>query len=154
MEIDNEVILDLISRLQEQAERNRYGCPINIIYVASGAQHVDTIQHQHNYYGEQKKDGPTDYTDEEQMYPALGLLCQLVKKAVEAGKQAKYILMPQRAAIEAEVMLPQIDAEWYNSRFGTNLNKMDLSRWINGTGKCMYTPQEIAPIIARFKSLK
>lgn len=65
MEIDNEVILDLISRLQEQAARNQYGCPINIIYVASGAQHVNTIQNQNNYCHEKREVKQDGYTDEE-----------------------------------------------------------------------------------------
>lgn len=65
MEIDNEVILDLISRLQEQAARNQYGCPINIIYVASGAQHVNTIQNQNNYCHEKREVKRDGYSDEQ-----------------------------------------------------------------------------------------
>ena len=154
MEIDNEVILDLISRLQEQAARNQYGCPINFVYVASGAQHVNTIQNQNNYCSEKKESGQEESTEENSPYPAMGLLCQLVKEAVEAGKQAKYILMPQRAAMEAKVMLPPIDAEWYNKRFGTNLNKVNLSNWLKGTGGASYAPGELDPLKERFKMLR
>lgn len=153
-----EEIINLLGRLQEQLRQTdgeqQGGCHINLVYVASGAQHVDSIQHQHNYYGEKKDNGREECTDEYSLYPAMGLLCQLVKEAVEAGKQAKYILMPQRAAMEAEVMLPPIDAEWYNTRFGTNLNKVNLSNWLRGTGGASYAPHEIDPLKERFKMLK
>ena len=107
---------------------------------------------EYNYGHEKEKQ--EGYTDEEELYPALKLLCQLVKEAVEAGKQAKYILMPQRAAMEAEVMLPPIDAEWYNSQFGTKLNKVNLSNWLNGTGGTDYDPKELEPMTERFRMLK
>ena len=152
-----EEAFDFFSRLLrqlQQTEREQCGCNINLVYVASGAQHVNTIQNQNNYCGEKKETKPEDYTDEEKLYPALGLLCQLVKEAVDAGKQAKYILMPQRAAMEAEVLLPPIDAEWYNNRFGTNLNKVNLSNWLNGTGETDYDPKELEPLKRRFRLLK
>ena len=153
----DEEAFDFFSRLLrqlQQTEQNQRGCNINLVYVASGAQHVDSIQHQHNYYGEQKENGQEESTEEDSPYPAMGLLCQLVKEAVEAGKQAKYILMPQRAAMEAKVMLPPIDAEWYNKRFGTNLNKVNLSNWLKGTGGASYAPDELEPLKERFKMLK
>lgn len=153
-----EEIINLLGRLQEQLRQTegeqQGGYHINLVYVASGAQHVDSIQHQHNYYGEKKESGQEESTDENSPYPAMGLLCQLVKEAVEAGKQAKYILMPQRAAMEAKVMLPPIDAEWYNKRFGTNLNKVNLSNWLKGTGGASYAPDELEPLKERFKMLK
>lgn len=143
----------LLRQLQ-QTEQNQRGCNINLVYVASGAQHVDSIQHQHNYYGEKIESGQEESSEENSPYPAMGLLCQLVREAVEAGKQAKYILMPQRAAMEAKVMLPPIDAEWYNKRFGTNLNKVNLSNWLKGTGGASYAPGELDPLKERFKMLK
>ena len=106
------------------------------------------------YYENKGDKQQEDCTDEEKLYPALGLLCQLIKEAVDSGKQAKYILMPQRAAMEAEVMLPKMDAEWYNHRFGTHLNKMNLSNWLNGTGKSDYDPKELEPLVTRFMALK
>ena len=154
MEINEKDLLDLFTRLWKQLEQagiNQQGCSIKLVYVASGGQHVEN---QHNYYGEKKDNGGEECTDEYSLYPAMGLLCQLVKEAVEAGKQAKYILMPQRAAMEAEVMLPPIDAEWYNTRFGTNLNKVNLSNWLRGTGGASYAPHEIDPLKERFKMLK
>ena len=153
----DEEAFDFFSRLLrqlQQTEQNQRGCNINLVYVASGAQHVDGIQHQHNYYREQKENGQEESTEEDSPYPAMGLLCQLVKEAVEAGKQAKYILMPQRAAMEAKVMLPPIDAEWYNKRFGTNLNKVNLSNWLKGTGGASYAPGELDPLKERFKMLR
>lgn len=153
----DEEAFDFFSRLLrqlQQTEQNQRGCNINLVYVASGAQHVNTIQNQNNYCSEQKESGREECTDEESPYPAMGLLCQLVKEAVEAGKQAKYILMPQRAAMEAKVMLPPIDAEWYNKRFGTNLNKVNLSNWLKGTGGASYAPDELEPLKERFKMLK
>ncbi len=62
--------------------------------------------------------------------------------------------MPQRAAMEAEVLLPPIDAEWYNNRFGTNLNKVNMSNWLNGTGETDYDPKELEPLKRRFRLLK
>ena len=153
----DEEAFDFFSRLLrqlQQTEQNQRGCNINLVYVASGAQHVNTILNQNNYCSEQKEIGQEESTDEESPYPAMGLLCQLVKEAVEAGKQAKYILMPQRAAMEAKVMLPPIDAEWYNKRFGTNLNKVNLSNWLKGTGGASYAPGELDPLKERFKMLR
>ncbi len=118
-----EEAFDFFSRLLrqlQQTERDQRECNINLVYVASGAQHVNTIQNQNNYCHEKKETKPEDYTDEEKLYPAL---------------------MPQRAAMEAEVLLPPIDAEWYNNRFGTNLNKVNLSNWLNGTGETDYDPK-------------
>jgi hypothetical protein len=121
----------------------------------------------YNYYGDKQQEDlkSEDVTppeqgctkeeeSEEQLYPALRLLCPLVRKAVNEKRSAKYILMPQRAAMEAEVMLPPMDAEWYNRRFGTHLNKMNLSNWLNGTGKSDYDPKELEPMVTRFIALK
>ena len=153
----DEEAFDFFSRLLrqlQQTEQNQRGCNINLVYVASGAQHVNTIQNQNNYCSEKNEVTQEESTEENSPYPAMGLLCQLVKEAVEAGKQAKYILMPQRAAMEAKVMLPPIDAEWYNKRFGTNLNKVNLSNWLKGTGGASYAPGELDPLKERFKMLK
>ena len=153
----DEEAYDFFSRLLrqlQQTEQNQRGCNINLVYVASGAQHVNTIQNQNNYCSEKNEVTREESTDENSPYPAMGLLCQLVKEAVEAGKQAKYILMPQRAAMEAKVMLPPIDAEWYNKRFGTNLNKVNLSNWLKGTGGASYAPGELDPLKERFKMLR
>ena len=149
---DDEEAFNLLNHLMEkfqQMDLKQHGCNFNFVYVASGATH---IENQHNYYSEKEKQ--EGYTDEEVSYPALGLLCQLVKEAVEAGKLAKYILMPQRAAMEAGVMLPPIDADWYNSRFGTTIRKQDISRWIKGTGNAEYDPHDITPIVERFRTLR
>ena len=153
----DEEAYDFFSRLLrqlQQTEQNQRGCNINLVYVASGAQHVNTIQNQNNYCSEKNEVTQEESTEENSPYPAMGLLCQLVKEAVEAGKQAKYILMPQRAAMEAKVMLPPIDAEWYNKRFGTNLNKVNLSNWLKGTGGASYAPDELEPLKERFKMLR
>ena len=153
----DEEAFDFFSRLLrqlQQTEQNQRGCNINLVYVASGAQHVNTIQNQNNYCSEKNEVTQEESTEENSPYPAMGLLCQLVKEAVEAGKQAKYILMPQRAAMEAKVMLPPIDAEWYNKRFGTNLNKVNLSNWLKGTGGASYAPGELDPLKERFKMLR
>ena len=153
----DEEAFDFFSRLLrqlQQTEQNQRGCNINLVYVASGAQHVNTIQNQNNYCSEKNEVTQEESTEENSPYPAMGLLCQLVKEAVEAGKQAKYILMPQRAAMAAKVMLPPIDAEWYNKRFGTNLNKVNLSNWLKGTGGASYAPGELDPLKERFKMLK
>lgn len=53
----DEEAFDFFSRLLrqlQQTEQNQRGCNINLVYVASGAQHVDGIQNQNNYCSEQK----------------------------------------------------------------------------------------------------
>ena len=51
----------LLRQLQ-QTERDQRGCNINLVYVASGAQHVNTIQNQNNYCSEKKAQGCGLYT--------------------------------------------------------------------------------------------
>ena len=64
----DEEAFDFLSRLLrqlQQTEQNQRGCNISLVYVASGAQHVNTIQNQNNYCHEKKETKQEDYTDEE-----------------------------------------------------------------------------------------
>ena len=63
----DEEAFDFFSRLLrqlQQTEQNQRGYNINLVYVASGAQHVNTIQNQNNYCSEKKK------VSEESLQPA------------------------------------------------------------------------------------
>ena len=63
-----EEAFDFFSRLLrqlQQTERDQRGCNINLVYVASGAQHVNTIQNQNNYCHEKKETKQEGYTDKE-----------------------------------------------------------------------------------------
>jgi hypothetical protein len=138
---------------------NEHGQVLTQNITISGCVSADVLmQLSRNFFNsepvEVKGEETKEEESEEQLYPALRLLCSLVREAVNEKRSAKYILMPQRAAMEAEVMLPPMDAAWYNRRFGTHLNKMNLSNWLNGTGKSDYDPKELEPMVTRFMALK
>ena len=64
----DEEAFDFFSRLLrqlQQTEQNQRGCNISLVYVASGAQHVNTIQNQNNYCHEKKETKQEGYTDKE-----------------------------------------------------------------------------------------
>ena len=64
----DEEAFDFFSRMLrqlQQTERDQRGCNINLVYVASGAQHVNTIQNQNNYCHEKKETKQEGYTDKE-----------------------------------------------------------------------------------------
>ncbi|MBO4672899.1 MAG: hypothetical protein J5616_00910 [Bacteroidaceae bacterium] len=102
----------------------------------------------YNYYGERME------KEEGDIYPALPLLKEMVLDAVQEGKTAKYILLPLRAAMEADALLPSFDVNSFNKSFGTSLNKANFSNWVNGTNGSSYDEKEIAPFIKRFRDLK
>jgi hypothetical protein len=82
----------------------------------------------------------------------LGLLDELVKDAIIKGKSAKHILMPVRAAKEAEV-LPLVDLAWVNERYGLTLSPTNWSDWVNKKD-ANYDSKELNPLITRFQALK
>ena len=143
MEIDNEVILDLISRLQEQAARNQYGCPINFVYVASGAQHVDSIQHQHNYYGERENTG------EDGRDPYETLLLQIIEP-LKNERNWKALLLPYCAAV-GEGVLPLWPHALFVQKTGIAVPSTPYSVW---TKKDRFTHDELEPYAERFEQLK
>lgn len=84
--------------------------------------------------------------------PVLQLLDELVKDAISKGKSAKHILMPVRAAKEAEA-LPLVDLAWVNGRYNLSLNPTNWSDWVNKKD-ANYDDRELNGLILRFQKLK
>lgn len=84
--------------------------------------------------------------------PVLQLLDELVKDAISKGKSAKHILLPVRAAKEAEV-LPMADLAWMNERYKLELSKQNWSDWVNKKD-ANYDPRELNALETRFRKLK
>ena len=84
--------------------------------------------------------------------PVLQLLDELVKSAISKGKKAKHILMPVRAAKEAEV-LPMADLAWMNERYKLELSPTNWSDWVNKQD-ANYDDRELNGLILRFQKLK
>lgn len=84
--------------------------------------------------------------------PVLEELDKLVRDAIANNKSPKYILLPIRAAKEAEV-LPMADLAWVNSRYDLKLNSQNWSDWINKKDT-NYDSRELYPLISRFQKLK
>ena len=82
----------------------------------------------------------------------LQLLDELVNDAISNGKSAKHILMPVRAAQEADV-LPIADLAWVNTRYDLELNPTNWSDWVNKKD-ANYDDRELNPLITRFQALK
>lgn len=84
--------------------------------------------------------------------PVLEELDKLVRDAIANNKSPKYILLPIRAAKEAEV-LPMADLAWVNSRYDLKLNSQNWSDWINKKD-AKYDNRELNSLITRFQKLK
>lgn len=84
--------------------------------------------------------------------PVLQLLDELVKDAISKNKSAKHILLPVRAAKEAEV-LPIADLAWLNGRYNLSLSPMNWSDWVNKKD-ANYDDRELNGLILRFQALK
>ena len=84
--------------------------------------------------------------------PVLEELDKLVRDAIANGKSPKYILLPIRAAKEAEV-LPMADIEWVNNRYDLKLNPTNWCTWINKED-AKYDSRELNSLIERFRKLK
>lgn len=84
--------------------------------------------------------------------PVLEELDKLVRDAIANNKSPKYILLPIRAAKEAEV-LPMADLAWVNSRYDLKLNSQNWSDWINKKD-AKYDNRELNSLITRFHKLK
>lgn len=82
----------------------------------------------------------------------LNLLDELVKDAIDKKKTAKYILLPVRAAKDAN-MLPIADLKWMNERYQLTLNATNWSSWVNNSD-AGYDHREISPLVERFQALK
>ncbi|MBO7592072.1 MAG: hypothetical protein J6T00_01690 [Bacteroidaceae bacterium] len=85
--------------------------------------------------------------------PVLHLLDVLVKTAiVQHPKSPKHILLPVRAARDAEV-LPMADLAWVNARYGLTLSHTNWSDWVSKEDS-KYDPRELNPLLSRFRALK
>ena len=141
-----EDVLDLFSRLLERVQQtgqDQQGCHINLVYVASGAQHVNTIQNQNNYCGEKKE--PSD----DQRDPYEALLLQIIEPLKE-GHNWKAILLPYCAAI-VEGVLPLWPHALFVQKTGVAVPSTSYSVW---TKKDRFTHDELEPYAERFEQLK
>jgi|GEM_PF-2305899 len=84
--------------------------------------------------------------------PVLEELDKLVRHAIANDKSPKYILLPIRAAKEAET-LPMVDLKWVNNRYDLNLSNQNWSNWVNSE-KAHYDSRELSSLITRFQELK
>ena len=84
--------------------------------------------------------------------PVLEELDKLVRHAIANDKSPKHILLPIRAAKEAEV-LPMADIEWVNNRYDLKLSPMNWSTWIKKED-ANYDSRELNSLIERFRKLK
>jgi hypothetical protein len=82
----------------------------------------------------------------------LVLLDKLVLDAIKDGKSPKYILLPVRAAKDADV-LPLADLKWMNERYNLNLSPMNWSTWVNKED-AGYDSRELLPLVNRFRALR
>ena len=142
----DEEAFDFLSRLLrqlQQTEREQCGCNINLVYVASGAQHVNTIQNQNNYCGEKKV--PSD----NQRDPYEALLLQIIEPLKE-GHNWKAILLPYRAAV-VEGLLPLWPHAIFIQKTGIAVPAASYSEW---TRDNKFTNDELAPYSEQFARLK
>lgn len=85
--------------------------------------------------------------------PVLELLDELVKSAIQQHpKSPKHILLPVRAAKEAEA-LPMVDLKWVNDRYELQLNPTNWSDWVT-KADTNYDNKELSPLIEDFQKLK
>lgn len=82
--------------------------------------------------------------------PAIEYLDREVRSRIDNGADAKYVLLPVKAAIEAGVPLPYNNVAKFNERYGCSISKSTWSRWINGTDGCGYMDQELNALASRF----
>ena len=139
----NEEVIDLFSRLLErmqQTGQDKQGCHINLVYVASGGQH---IQHQNNYYGAKKDVG------ESERDPYEALLLRIIEP-LRNGRNWKAILLPYCAAVE-EGVLPQWSHTLFVQKTGIAVPATSYSDWMR---KDRFTEEELAPYVEQFGRLK
>ena len=96
-----------------------------------------------------QSDGKTGKSSDDDV---LNLLDELVKDAIKNRNTPKYILLPIRAAKDAEV-LPCVDLKWVNERYKLNLNPTNWSTWVNQED-VGYDGRELLPLVSRFQALK
>lgn len=99
-----------------------------------------------NNYGQSQS--PTIDTES----AVLKLLDELVQDAIRQEKSPKYILLPVRAAKDAD-MLPMANLDWVNERYGLKLSNVNYSDWVSKEN-ANYDNRELPPLVERFRALK
>lgn len=138
-----EEVIDLFSRLLDRVQqmgKEQQGCHINLVYVASGGQH---IQHQNNYYGAKKDVG------ESERDPYETLLLQIIEP-LRNGRNWKAILLPYCAAV-VEGVLPLWPHALFVQKTGVAVPSTPYSVWTKGD---RFTHDELEPYAERFEQLK
>ena len=138
-----EEVIDLFSRLLDRVQqmgKEQQGCHINLVYVASGGQH---IQHQNNYYGAKKDVG------ESERDPYETLLLQIIEP-LRNGRNWKAILLPYCAAV-VEGVLPLWPHALFVQKTGIAVPSTPYSVWTKGD---RFTHDELEPYAQRFEQLK
>ena len=138
-----EEVIDLFSRLLDRVQqmgKEQQGCHINLVYVASGGQH---IQHQNNYYGAKKDVG------ESERDPYEALLLQIIEP-LRNGRNWKAILLPYCAAV-VEGVLPLWPHALFVQKTGVAVPSTPYSVWTKGD---RFTHDELEPYAERFEQLK
>ena len=140
---NNEEVIDLFSRLLDRVQqmgKEQLGCNIQLVYVASGGQH---IQHQNNYYGAKKDVG------ESERDPYEALLLQIIEP-LRNGRNWKAILLPYCAAV-VEGVLPLWPHALFVQKTGVAVPSTPYSVWTKGD---RFTHDELEPYAERFEQLK
>ena len=145
-----EDVLDLLSRLLERAQQaveDRHGCHIELVYVASGGQHIGKIENQNICHGEAVKDGETSQRVEDVVEERIRYHIQM------AGDRPKDVLRPYVAARRAKcVKLMSVDE--FNRHYATNVAKSSYSDWVGENPKYCYSDDELKPYEDEFLRLK
>ncbi|MBO4431523.1 MAG: hypothetical protein J5790_09320 [Bacteroidaceae bacterium] len=142
----DEEAFDFFSRLLrqlQQTERDQRGCNINLVYVASGAQHVNTIQNQNNYCSEKKE------VSEDERDPYEALLLQIIEPLKGTGN-GRDIFLPYRAGIE-EGLLAKWSRPVFIQKTGVDVSKSSYSEWMK---EDLFSTEELEPYAERFRQLK
>ena len=142
----DEEAFDFFSRLLrqlQQTERDQRGCNINLVYVASGAQHVNTIQNQNNYCGEKKE------VSEDERDPYEALLLQIIEP-LKNEHNWKALLLPYCAAV-GEGVLPLWPHALFVQKTGIAVPSTPYSVW---TKRNRFTHDELEPYAERFVQLR
>ncbi|MBR6036069.1 MAG: hypothetical protein IKP41_03795 [Bacteroidaceae bacterium] len=140
---NSEEVIDLFSRLLDRVQqmgKEQQGCNIQLVYVASGGQH---IQHQNNYYGAKKNVGGNERD------PYEALLLQIIEPLKE-GRNWKAILLPYCAGVQ-EGVLPQWSHAHFVQKTGVAVPAASYSEW---TRKDKFSFEELESYAEQFAQLK
>lgn len=141
---------DFTTKKENNMDENNTPQGTNITNNFEGA-HIEKIVYNYgtineNNYGQGKS--PTIDTES----AVLKLLDELVQDAIRQEKSPKYILLPVRAAKDAD-MLPMANLDWVNERYGLKLSNVNYSDWVSKEN-ANYDNRELPPLVERFRALK